>query len=243
MKGTRSSLRLRENFKNKFTNIVDTTLDLEDGDFVNPPKGAHIVNEGQPLEGVIHEEQNAMPKILYQPILIESTTIKKRKAKNVGSSPKVRQKSVAQRVIDQMREVRSKRKFEKAHFTTQAKRITEIVRKVDKTYGPGLRRLPSRMTLIRITMAVKTLSESQKKRGVCGNFGACIRQDFNRKNNMEVALQEGLAKHPNFPELLERVFFSIVDKQVYNLLCFDFRKPSYVIIHHLKRKGSNPKAY
>ncbi|KAI3508480.1 hypothetical protein L1887_23488 [Cichorium endivia] len=104
MKKNRSSSRLRENFKNKFTNTVDTSLDLENDNFVNLPKGARIVNEDQPLEGVAKEGQDVMPKGLGQSILIESTTIKKRNATIVGSSPKVRQKSVAQRVIDQMKE-------------------------------------------------------------------------------------------------------------------------------------------
>ncbi|KAI3496423.1 hypothetical protein L1887_38784 [Cichorium endivia] len=189
MKGTRSSSRFRENIKNKFSNTVDTALDVDDDDFVNPPKGATVVTEGQPLQVVAQEKQSVTPSIHQQPILIESTTVKKRKAMNVGSSSKVAEKSVAAHVIDQMNEVRSKRKFEKAGFTKKTKRTTEkvkkvdnnydkrskeIVRKVDKSYGPGLRRLQCRMTPSRITMAVKTLSDIQKKAVQEMGFGAML---------------------------------------------------------------------
>ncbi|KAI3516481.1 hypothetical protein L1887_15398 [Cichorium endivia] len=189
MKGTRSSSRFKENIKNKFSNTVDTALDVDDEDFVNPPKGAAVVTKGQPVQGVAKEKQSVTPNRYQDTILIESTTVKKRKARNVGSSSKVAENSVAKHVIEQMKEIRSKRKFETANFTKKTKRTTEkvkkidknhgkrsteIVRKVDRSYGPGLRRLPSRMTPSRITMAVKTLSDIQKKAVEEMGFGAML---------------------------------------------------------------------
>ncbi|KAI3503672.1 hypothetical protein L1887_32120 [Cichorium endivia] len=132
----RSSQRLRENSKPKFKNTAATAVDLDDDDdFVSPPRETKMGDE----------------RVLQ---ITSGPTEKKEKEK------------------------RSKRKFENApsHLKLKLKgKISEIPetkkndtkkdkrKKVDSEYGPGLRRLSTRMKPGRICEAAAGLSPEQRE--------------------------------------------------------------------------------
>ncbi|KAI3500171.1 hypothetical protein L1887_35988 [Cichorium endivia] len=206
MKGTRSSSRFRENIKNKFSNTVDTALDADDDDFVNPPKGAAVVTAGQPVQGVAQEKQSVTPNIHQHPILIESTTVKKRKATNVGSSSKVVEKSVAKHVIDQMNELAyvyrltfscislTKRSAFVKHINEDDLERIEKFEVANGGFGKAVE-----------DKSVEDGEADERTEMYAAIFEHAYDKILTEKNNMEVALQEGLAKNPDCPKLLEWV--------------------------------------
>lgn len=164
----RSSHRLRENSKPKFKNTAATAVDLDDDDdFVSPPRETKLADE----------------RVLE---ITSGPTVKKRKGKEVatdvvnirsGSTTKgKKQKNIDKKL--QEKEIRSKRKFENApsHLKLKLKgKISEIPeskkndtkkdkrKKVDSEYGPGLRRLSTRMKPGRICEAAAGLSPEQRE--------------------------------------------------------------------------------
>ncbi|KAI3518123.1 hypothetical protein L1887_06524 [Cichorium endivia] len=164
----RSSHRLRENSKPKFKNTAATAVDLDDDDdFVSPPRETKLADE----------------RVLE---ITSGPTVKKRKGKEVatdvvnirsGSTTKGKKQKIIDKKL-QEKEIRSKRKFENApsHLKLKLKgKISEIPeskkndtkkdkrKKVDSEYGPGLRRLSTRMKPGRICEAAAGLSPEQRK--------------------------------------------------------------------------------